>query len=51
MEGADHVQLAFKREAGPQRLLDPRTMIARDDPNFESGRIWLYSAPETRGAG
>jgi hypothetical protein len=32
MKQTDEVQLAFKREADPQGLLNPGKMIAWDDP-------------------
>jgi hypothetical protein len=52
MKKTDRAQLAFKREADPRGLLNPGKMIAWDDPDFdfESGRVWLFSALETRGA-
>lgn len=52
MKKTDKAQLAFKREADPKGLLNPGKMIAWDDPDFdfESGRVWLFSALETRGA-
>jgi FAD/FMN-containing dehydrogenase len=52
MKRTDRAQLAFKREADPNGLLNPGKMIAWDDPDFdfESGRVWLFSALETRGA-
>jgi FAD/FMN-containing dehydrogenase len=52
MKKTDRAQLAFKREADPRGLLNPGKMVAWDDPDFdfESGRVWLFSALETRGA-
>ena len=44
MKRTDRAQLAFKREADPQGLLNPGKMIAWDDPDFDfrSGRAWLF---------
>jgi FAD/FMN-containing dehydrogenase len=44
MKQTDAVQLAFKREADPEGLLNPGKMIAWDDPNydFSSGRVYLF---------
>ena len=44
MKQTDAVQLAFKREADPQGLLNPGKMIAWDDPDydFNSGQTWLF---------
>lgn len=52
MKKTDRAQLAFKREADPRGLLNPGKMIAWDDPDFdfESGRVWLFSSLEARGA-
>jgi FAD/FMN-containing dehydrogenase len=38
----DARQLAFKREADPQGLLNPGKMIAWDDPNWGYERIYSY---------
>ena len=35
MKQTDEVQLAFKREADPQGLLNPGKMIAWDDPSYD----------------
>jgi FAD/FMN-containing dehydrogenase len=52
MKKTDRAQLAFKREADPKGLLNPGKMIAWDDPefDFESGRVWLFSGLDARGA-
>lgn len=52
MKRTDRTQLAFKREAEPNGLLNPGKMVAWGDPDFdfESGRVWLFPALETRGA-
>jgi FAD/FMN-containing dehydrogenase len=44
MKQTDEVQLAFKREADPQGLLNPGKMIAWEDPSydFRSGRTFLF---------
>ena len=44
MKQTDAVQLAFKREADPQGLLNPGKMIAWEDPGFDyaSGRTYLF---------
>lgn len=44
MKQTDSVQLAFKREADPQGLLNPGKMIAWDDPDFDyaTGRTFLF---------
>jgi FAD/FMN-containing dehydrogenase len=44
MKQTDEVQLAFKREADPNGLLNPGKMIAWEDPNydFRSGRTFLF---------
>ena len=44
MKQTDSVQLAFKREADPQGLLNPGKMIAWDDPNFDyaTGKTFLF---------
>jgi FAD/FMN-containing dehydrogenase len=44
MKQTDAVQLAFKREADPQGLLNPGKMIAWDDPNYDyaSGKTYLF---------
>ena len=45
MKQTDAVQLAFKREADPQGLLNPGKMIAWDDPDFDFGRGQTYLFP------
>ena len=44
MKQTDSVQLAFKREADPQGLLNPGKMIAWEDPtyDFRSGKTFLF---------
>ncbi len=44
MKQTDAVQLAFKREADPQGLLNPGKMIAWDKPDydFSSGKTYLF---------
>jgi FAD/FMN-containing dehydrogenase len=44
MKQTDEVQLAFKREADPQGLLNPGKMIAWEDPDydFKSGKTFLF---------
>lgn len=46
MKQTDEVQLAFKREADPQGLLNPGKMIAWEDPNYDyrSGKTYLFPA-------
>ncbi|MCW6511637.1 FAD-binding oxidoreductase [Lichenifustis flavocetrariae] len=44
MKQTDALQLAFKREADPQGLLNPGKMVAWDDPAFDfaTGKTYLY---------
>lgn len=44
MKQTDEVQLAFKREADPQGLLNPGKMIAWEDPGYDysSGKTYLF---------
>lgn len=44
MKQTDELQLAFKREADPQGLLNPGKMIAWEDPayDFRSGKTFLF---------
>jgi len=44
MKQTDETQLAFKREADPQGLLNPGKMIAWEDPNYDykSGKTFLF---------
>jgi FAD/FMN-containing dehydrogenase len=44
MKQTDEVQLAFKREADPQGLLNPGKMIAWEDPDYDyrSGKTFLF---------
>jgi FAD/FMN-containing dehydrogenase len=46
MKQTDEAQLAFKRRADPQGLLNPGKMIAWDDPgyDFRSGKTYLFPA-------
>ena len=50
MKETDAVQLAFKREADPQGLLNPGKMIAWEDPSFDfaSGKTFLFPGLEAR---
>ena len=53
MKQTDAVQLAFKKEADPEGLLNPGKMIAWEDPNydFRSGKTFLFPALAERMAG
>ena len=53
MKQTDEVQLAFKREADPQGLLNPGKMIAWEDPNYDyrSGKTFLFKALGEAGVG
>ena len=44
MKQTDDVQLAFKREADPQGLLNPGKMVAWEDPSYDyrSGKTFLF---------
>lgn len=44
MKQTDEIQLAFKREADPQGLLNPGKMIAWEDPSydFRSTKVYLF---------
>jgi FAD/FMN-containing dehydrogenase len=44
MKQTDAVQLAFKREADPQGLLNPGKMVAWEDPTYDyaSGKTFLF---------
>lgn len=50
MKQTDAVQLAFKREADPQGLLNPGKMIAWENPMFDysSGKTFLFPGLEAR---
>jgi FAD/FMN-containing dehydrogenase len=51
MKQTDEVQLAFKREADPQGLLNPGKMIAWENPEYDyrSGRTYLFKGLEKVG--
>ncbi|MGP2493043.1 FAD-binding oxidoreductase [Mesorhizobium sp. PUT5] len=51
MKQTDAVQLAFKREADPQGLLNPGKMIAWENPDYDyrSGRTFLFKGLEKVG--
>jgi FAD/FMN-containing dehydrogenase len=51
MKQTDAVQLAFKREADPQGLLNPGNMIAWENPDYDyrSGRTFLFKGLERAG--
>jgi FAD/FMN-containing dehydrogenase len=44
MKATDEIQLAFKREADPQGLLNPGKMVAWEDPayDYRSGKTYLF---------
>ena len=44
MKQTDEVQLAFKREADPQGLLNPGKMIAWENPDYDyrTGKPFLF---------
>jgi FAD/FMN-containing dehydrogenase len=44
MKQTDEIQLAFKREADPEGLLNPGKMIAWEDPSYDyrSGKTFLF---------
>ena len=44
MKQTDAIQLAFKREADPQGLLNPGKMIAWENPDYDyrSGKVFLF---------
>jgi FAD/FMN-containing dehydrogenase len=48
MKQTDEIQLAFKREADPQGLLNPGKMIAWEDPayDYRSGKTFLFKGLE-----
>jgi FAD/FMN-containing dehydrogenase len=53
MKQTDAVQLAFKREADPQGLLNPGKMIAWEDPSYDytPGKTYLFPALAGRTVG
>jgi FAD/FMN-containing dehydrogenase len=53
MKQTDEVQLAFKREADPQGLLNPGKMIAWEDPSYDyaSGKTFLFRSLADAGVG
>lgn len=53
MKQTDEAQLAFKREADPQGLLNPGKMIAWEDPayDFRSGKTFLFRSLGEAGIG
>lgn len=53
MKQTDETQLAFKREADPQGLLNPGKMIAWEDPDYDyrSGKTFLFRSLSEAGAG
>ena len=53
MKQTDETQLAFKREADPQGLLNPGKMIAWEDPSYDyrSGKTFLFRSLAEAGVG
>ena len=53
MKQTDEAQLAFKREADPQGLLNPGKMIAWEDPAYDytSGKTFLFRSLSEAGVG
>jgi FAD/FMN-containing dehydrogenase len=53
MKQTDETQLAFKREADPQGLLNPGKMIAWEDPSYDyrSGKTFLFRSLAEAGIG
>lgn len=53
MKQTDEAQLAFKREADPQGLLNPGKMIAWEDPayDYRSGKTFLFRSLSEAGVG
>ncbi|MGX1743393.1 FAD-binding oxidoreductase [Bosea sp. NPDC055353] len=53
MKQTDETQLAFKREADPQGLLNPGKMIAWEDPayDYRSGKTFLFRSLTEAGVG
>ncbi len=52
MKQTDEAQLAFKRQADPQGLLNPGKMIAWEDPDYDyaSGKTFLFRSLSQAGA-
>jgi FAD/FMN-containing dehydrogenase len=53
MKQTDAAQLAFKRQADPQGLLNPGKMIAWEDPDYDyaSGKTFLFRSLSDAGVG
>uniref|UniRef100_A0A9E7ZV10 FAD-binding oxidoreductase n=1 Tax=Bosea sp. NBC_00436 TaxID=2969620 RepID=A0A9E7ZV10_9HYPH len=53
MKQTDEMQLAFKRDADPQGLLNPGKMIAWEDPSYDyrSGKTFLFRSLAEAGVG
>jgi FAD/FMN-containing dehydrogenase len=51
MKRTDEAQLAFKREADPNGLLNPGKMIAWDDPDFDLAADKVYLFPGLQAGG
>jgi hypothetical protein len=53
MKQTDEAQLAFKREADPQGLLNPGKMIAWEDPSYDyrAGGTFLFRSLSEAGVG
>jgi hypothetical protein len=51
MKQTDAIQLAFKREADPDGLLNPGKMIGWEDPNFDprQGKVYLFPGLQAAG--
>jgi FAD/FMN-containing dehydrogenase len=51
MKQTDAIQLAFKRDADPDGLLNPGKMIGWEDPNFDprQGRVYLFPGLQAAG--
>jgi FAD/FMN-containing dehydrogenase len=51
MKQTDEAQLAFKREADPQGLLNPGKMIAWEDPDYDFASTKTFLFPGIRAVG